>query len=164
MILNDSVLTVTIPAHNNYYSLYADGIFSEKEYHEPTQTTNLFYPKNSAIFLYYTYPTHRTVSLVRNVGLESRLKLTLLPSLSKRVNVLFSFSASRVDKTKRAVAHLNANYKGAYHWSDFFYWRLRQIIAMKGSLKYYLIKQIVFKELRNYYGDSFKVIKHIKNV
>jgi hypothetical protein len=68
--MNTDYLMVTIPPPHCFYSLYADGAFSSKRYDENSGITKLTYGKDSALFLYYTYLSHRRVYLVRNVSLN----------------------------------------------------------------------------------------------
>jgi hypothetical protein len=124
-------LVVTIPDEPSFYSLYADGLYSRKVYHKETGETCLAYPEGSVVFLYYTYPNHRAVTCVRNVPGKAAL-----PGLSKMVSVLFTVHASRVDKLKRAVGHLNEHAGGAYRFGDDFYLRLWFVLMQRGKLNY----------------------------
>jgi len=124
-------LVITIPDESSFYSLYADGLFSRKLYIKETRETLLAYPEGSVVFLYYTYPNHRAVTCIRNVPGEAAL-----PALSKKVSVLFTAHASRVDKLKRAIGHLNEHAGGAYQYGDDFYLRLYLFLMQKGKLNY----------------------------
>jgi hypothetical protein len=130
----DTTLIVTIPHTDTFYSLYADGVYYQKRYDKETDTTRLYYEGGSAVFLYYTYPTHRRVYLIRNTEEEDESKR--LPGLSKKVTVIFKQYASRVDKTKRAVSYLNTRYGNAWGYSDRFYIRLSVLLQEKGKIDY----------------------------
>jgi hypothetical protein len=128
------LLVITIPPEGHYYSLYADGLYAQKVYEKETGMTSLYYDSGSAVFLYYTYPTHRRVYLVRDNGEDGDTRS--LPGVSKKVSVIFKQYASRVDKTKRAVSYLNTHYQSAYGYSDKFYTRLSVILLEKGKIDY----------------------------
>jgi hypothetical protein len=130
----DNTLVAAIPRKGNFYSLYADGLYYLKKYDKETGTTYLHYKGGSAVFLYYTYPTHRRVYLIRNDEEDGTSKS--LPGLSKKVRVLFKQYASRVDKTKRAVSYLNTHHESAYNCSERFYVRLSVLLSGKGNLDY----------------------------
>jgi hypothetical protein len=136
-------LIVAIPNTAHFYSLYADGLYSGKAYDKAADMTYLYYDADSAVFLYYTYPTHRRVYLIRNTD-ENEYAVGL-PGLSKKVSVIFKHYASRVDKTKRAVSCLNARYQNAYGYSDKFYARLSVLISKKGTLDYAAIDALCKK-------------------
>jgi hypothetical protein len=131
------MLAVTIPDKNNFYSLYADGRFTRKVYDRESGITQLFFDPNSVVFLFYTYPTHREVCVIRNSA-----GLTLLPGLSKRVSLLFSVHASRVDKLRRAIGFLNARAGGAYDFDDGFYIRLAFLISRRGKINYFALRKL----------------------
>jgi hypothetical protein len=128
--MNPGKLVITVHDENKYYTLYADGIYSEKRYIKSTGTTKLVYNGNAVIFLYYTYPAHRQVCAVRN----TETKGIYLPGLSKKVYQLFSLSASRVDRVRRAVDYLNKSHGGAYNFSDHFYIRLYFLLLGKSEV------------------------------
>ena len=125
-------LEVVIPNHNAFYTLFADGPHSWKTYAKDKQAALLTYARNAVIILYYTYPTHREACVIRNTGSGA----VLLPGLSKKVSLLFSVHASRVDKLKRAVGYLNKHAGGAYTWPDDFYIRLLYLIEQRGKINY----------------------------
>jgi hypothetical protein len=128
------LLVVTIPPEGYFYSLYADGLYTQKLYEKETGMTHLYYEPGAVVFLYYTYPTHRRVYLIRDN--EENGELKNLPGVSKKVSVIFKQYASRVDKTKRAVSYLNTHYRGAYRYSDKFYIRLSVILLERGKIDY----------------------------
>ena len=130
-------LVVAIPDEFNFYSLYADGVFSRKAYVKETGESFFAYPPGSVIFLYYTYPTHRAASAVRHSSGGASL-----PGLSKKVSLLFTVHASKVDKLKRAVGFLNKNAGGAYRFDDGFYTRLYFILEAKGKLNYLALRNL----------------------
>ena len=133
----DGELVVIIPDESSFYSLYSDGLFSRKVYIKETKETYLSYPEGAVVFLYYTYPNHRAVSCVRNVPGEADL-----PGLEKKVKVLFTVHASKVDKLKRAVGHLNKHAGGAYKYGDDFYLRLYFILQQRGKLNYLALRNV----------------------
>jgi hypothetical protein len=128
--MNSKKLVITVHDENKYYGLYADGVYGEKRYVKSTGTTKLFYNENAVIFLYYTYPAYRQVCAVRNTENGG----IFLPSLSKKVFLLFNLSASRVDSVKRAVNFLNKTYGSAYNFSDDFYIRLYFLLLDKSKV------------------------------
>jgi hypothetical protein len=130
----DTNLVVMIPPEDNFYTLYADGLYYSKRYDKETGTTYLGYEAGAAVFLYYTYPTHRRVYLIRNREEDGDSKS--LPGLSKKAAVIFKQYASRVNKTKRAVSYLNTHYESAYGYSDRFYTRLSVVLQRKGEIDY----------------------------
>jgi hypothetical protein len=130
-------LIIVIPDKSNFYSLYADGLYSRKAYVKDMETSYFAYSPGSVIFLYYTYPTHRAASAVRYVPGEASL-----PGLSKKVNLLFTVHASKVDKLKRAVGFLNKNAGGAYSFEDDFYLRLYYVLEKKGKLNYLALRNL----------------------
>jgi hypothetical protein len=131
-------LVVTIPDKNNFYSLYADGLFIRKSYIKDLEVTRIFYDQNQVVFLFYTYPTHREACAVRNTPAGSRW----FPGLSKPVSLLFSVHASRVDKLRRAVGFLNTHEGGAYSWDDGFYIRLLFILSRRGGINYFSLRRL----------------------
>jgi hypothetical protein len=135
-------LVIVIPDKSNFYSLYADGFFSRKTYVKDTGESYFAYSPGSVIFLYYTYPTHRAASAVRFVSGGASL-----PGLSKKVNLLFTVHASKVDKLKRAVSFLNKNAGGAYRFGDDFYTRLYFILEKKGKLNYPALRNLAERAL-----------------
>jgi len=130
-------LVIVIPDESNFYSLYADGVFSRKAYVKDTGASYFAYSPGAIIFLYYTYPTHRAASAVRYVPGEASL-----PGLSKKVNLLFTVHASKVDKLKHAVGYLNKNAKGAYRFNDDFYTRLYFVLEQRGKLNYLALRNL----------------------
>jgi hypothetical protein len=141
----DTTLIVTIPPPDNFYSLYADGVYRSKKYDKESGVTYLAYEEGSALFLYYTYPTHRRVYLVRNNEEDGETKS--LPGLSKRIAVIFKQYASRVNKTKQAVSYLNKHYESAYGYSDRFYTRLSVLLQQKGGIDYAAIDALCKRDL-----------------
>jgi hypothetical protein len=131
-------LLVTIPDKNNFYSLYADGLFARKLYLKDQGITLIYFDPSAVVFLFYTYPTCRQAAVIRNVQRNSRW----LPGLSKPVSLIFSVHASRVDKLRRAAAFLNARSGGAYSWDDGFYIRLSFILSRPGKLNYAALRSL----------------------
>jgi hypothetical protein len=140
--MNNILIITNMP--NNFYSLYSDGIFEKKHFDKDTEITALEYKENSAVLLYYTYPVHRRVYLVRNVSYETK-NLTGLPGLSKKVKIIFKNTASRVDKTRRAFAHIREHYGDPFAFPDDYYTRLDFLIKQKGKIKYHLIDMLTEK-------------------
>jgi len=130
-------LVVSIPDEFNFFSLYADGAYSRKAYVKDTGESFFAYPPGSVVFLYYTYPAHRAASAVRHAPGSASL-----PGLSKKVSLLFTVHASKVDKLKRAVGYLNKNAGGAYRFGDGFYTRLYFILEAKGRLNYLALRNL----------------------
>jgi len=130
-------LIITIPDKPSFYSLYADGIFSRKTYDKETGCTYFAYAPNSVVFLFYTYPTHRAVTVIRHCPGTADL-----PGLSKKVQVLFTVHASKVDKLRRSIAHLNKHSGGAYLFPDAFYIRLYFILQKRGKLNYIALRRL----------------------
>lgn len=130
-----TILDITIPDPelSTFYSLYAYGQPSRKLYLKESVTTLLSYPEDSVIFLFYTYPTHREACAIRNV--QAGTVTVSLPGLSKKVSLLFSVHASRVDKLRRAITFLDKQGL-AYSQDDGFYIRLFFVLSQKGSLNY----------------------------
>ena len=124
-----TILEAAIPDRAAFCTLYADGLHMRKI--REGEGTVLFYPRDSVVFLYYTYPTYREALAVRNTpdgGIA-------LPRLSKKVSVLFRVRASRVDKLKRAVGFVNANCEpDAYSRGDGFYVRLAYVLERRGKI------------------------------
>ena len=135
-------LVVSIPDESNFYSLYADGLFTRKAYVKDTGESHFAYPPGAVVFLYYTYPTHRAASAVRHVPGGASL-----PGLSKKVSLLFTVHASKVDKLKRAVGFLNKNAGGAYRFGDGFYARLYFALEKKGKLNYPALRNLAERAL-----------------
>jgi hypothetical protein len=135
-------LVVIIPDEPNFYSLYADGVFSRKAYVKDTGESFFAYPPGSVVFLYYTYPTHRAASAIRHAPGSAAL-----PGLSKKVSLLFTVHASKVDKLKRAVGFLNKNAGGAYQFSDGFYLRLYWVLEAKRKLCYPALRNLAERAL-----------------
>jgi hypothetical protein len=140
--MNNNLIITNTP--NNFYSIYSDGIFEKKHFDKEAGITTLEYKENAVVLLYYTYPVHRRVYLVRNVSDETK-NLTGLPSLSKKVKIIFKNTASRVDKTRRAFGHIREHYGDPFIFSDDFYLRLDFLIKQKGKIKYSLIDILVNK-------------------
>ena len=130
-------LVITIPDKSSFYSLYADGCFTRKTYLQETGLSLFAYKPGSLVFLFYTYPTHRAASVVRYMPGNAAL-----PGLSKKVQVLFTVHASRVDKLKRSIGFLNKNAGGAYHYDDDFYIRLYFILLQRGKLNYCSLRKL----------------------
>jgi len=126
-------LCVTIPDHNSFYTLYADGNLAYKTYDQLEKKTLIYYAPGSVVFLYYTYITYREACVIRNVNADGGVSL---PGLSKNVNVLFRVRASRVDKLKRAAGWLNKHSSGAFAHDDGFYIRLFYILEQRGKINY----------------------------
>ena len=131
-------LVVVIPDVVSFHSLYADGILNRKVYLKESGETLLAYSEGSLVFLYFTYPTHRAASCIRNVPGKA-----FFPGLSKKVSVLFTVHASKVDKLKRAIGFLNKNANGAYHFDDDFYLRLYYVLEQRGKLNYPALRNLV---------------------
>jgi hypothetical protein len=139
--MNDNLIITVTP--NNFYSVYSDGVFERKHFDKDAEITILEYGEKAVILLYYTYPVHRRVYLVRNISDETNL--TGLPSLSKKVKIIFKNTASRVDKTRRVFGHIREHYGSPFIFPDDFYLRLDFLIKQKGKIKYYLIDALVEK-------------------
>jgi len=142
-------LEVAIPDHNSFYTLYADGKHCFKTYDRQKKVTLLQYPQDAAVFLYYTYPTHREACLVRNNDAESGI---FLPGLAKKVFSVFSVHASRVDKLKRAVSYLNEHSSaGAYGHDDGFYVRLGFLLEQRGKLNYPALRELSESSFKDFF-------------
>jgi hypothetical protein len=140
-------LEITIPDHNWFYTLYADGKHSWKTYDQQKKATLLYYPPGASVFLYYTYPTYREACVIRNIG--EGTDSCMLPGLSKKVFVLFRVRASRVDKLKRAAFFLNKHsVVGAYGHDDGFYFRLGCLLDQRGKLNYVALRSLFEKSLK----------------
>ena len=131
-------LVIVIPDKTSFHSLYADGVLSRKVYLKESCETLLAYPPGALLFLYYTYPAHRAASCIRNAAGGAAF-----PGLSKKVAVLFTVHASKVDKLKRAIGFLNKNAAGAYSFDDDFYLRLYFILEQRGKLNYPALRSLV---------------------
>jgi hypothetical protein len=132
------MLLITIPEKPPFYSLYAQGIFDWKSFDRMNAQTVLAYAENAAVVLYYTYPTYREASVIRNSGGN-----IMLPGLSKKITVLFSVRASRVDKLRRAIDFLNKNTPGgAYSFGDGFYIRLYFLLLQRGKINYPALRRL----------------------
>ena len=130
-------LVVAIPDEPLFYSLYADGPLARKVHSREAGETYLSYPEGAVVFLYYTYPSHRAATCVRNAPGGAAL-----PGLSRKVAVLFTVDASRVDKLKRAIGHLNVHSGGAYQYGDDFYLRLYFVLQQPGRLNYIALRSL----------------------
>jgi hypothetical protein len=140
-------LVITIPEEPPFYSLFAEGPFLYKVFEKRLRATMLTYRENDIVVLYYTYPAHREACVIRNTPSGS-----FLPGLSKRVTVLFSVRASRVDKLRRAVGFLKKH--ASLSFPDDFYIRLYFIILSRGKLNYPALKEMVEKT-KEVSGDHF---------
>ena len=134
----DGELVVIIPDKTSFHTLYSDGVLSRKVYLKESGETLLAYPPGALLFLYYTYPSHRAASCIRNTPGNAEP-----PGLSKRVSLLFTVHASKVDKLKRAIGFLNKNSGGAYRFDDDFYLRLFFILEQRGKLNYPALRSLV---------------------
>ena len=130
-------LIITIPDNPSFYSLYADGPYSRKIYSKENAASLFAYAPGAAVVLYYTYPTHRAASLIRNTPGNAEF-----PGLSRRVSVLWTVHASKVDKLKRAVSFLNKHFKGSFEFSNDFYIRLFFILQRRGKLNYISLRNL----------------------
>jgi hypothetical protein len=130
-------LVVVIPDKMSFYSLFSDGICTRKTRLAGTGETLLAYGEGAAVFLYYTYPAFRAVSLIRNEPGGAAL-----PGLSKKVRLLFTLHSSRVDKLRRAVGFLNKHLGGAYRHNDAFYTRLYFIVTKRGKISYPALRRL----------------------
>ncbi|MCL2381228.1 MAG: hypothetical protein FWC64_06500 [Treponema sp.] len=135
------MLEVTIPDKNSFYSLYSAGLLSRKTYVREIKSTVIEYARNSVIVLYYTYPTHRHACLVRDAP-SPPANMAFLPGLSKKVSLIFSVHASRVDKLKRAIGFLHSNFNNAFSRDDGFYVRLHFILRQRGKLNYTALREL----------------------
>jgi len=126
-------LCVTVPDHNLYYTLFADGNHAYKTYDRQEKHTLLYYAPGSVVFLYYTYVTYREACVIR---VQENSGDVALPGLSKQIKVLFRVRASRVDKLKRAAGWLNKHSAGAFAHDDGFYIRLFYILEQHGKINY----------------------------
>ena len=131
-------LIVTILDCPHFYSLYADGVYARKTYSNEAAGTLIAYPANAVLALYYTYPSHRAASVIRNTpdGVHA------LPGLSKKVTTLFTVHASKVDKLRRALAFLNTHADGAFGFDDGFYTRLYFILCGRGKIDYFSLRSL----------------------
>ena len=133
-------LIILIPDKAVFYSLYADGIFSRKTYQKDSGESFFAYDQGAVVFLFYTYPTHRAASVIRNIPGSAAF-----PGLSKRVKLLFTVHASKVDKLRRSIGFLNKNSSDAYHFDDDFYTRLYFLLQQPGRLNYLSLKKLASK-------------------
>jgi hypothetical protein len=134
---------VTIPDHNAFYTLFAQGPHSWKMYDSAKHASLITYPHNAVVFLYYTYPTYRGACVIRNTVPESGG--VLLPGLSGRVAPLFRVQASKVDKLKRAASFLNKHSAGACAFDDGFYTRLFFLLQQRGKINYIALRKLTEK-------------------
>jgi hypothetical protein len=127
-------LEVAIPDKTYFCTLYAEGIHCWKNYDREKKVTVLHYPPGAAVFLYYTYPTHREACVVRNDDAEGGI---MLPGLAKKVSCVLRVHASKVDKLRRAAFYLNRHSSaGAYGHDDGFYVRLGCLMEQRGKISY----------------------------
>jgi hypothetical protein len=143
-IKTNNSLVITNDPDNKFYSIYSDGLFVSKQYDKESGITTLEYARDSAVLVYYTYPVHRRVYLVRNVPARNEGTVGL-PCLSNKIKILFKNTASRVDKTRRVFAHIHKHYGNAFIFPDDYYLRLDFIIKQKGKIKYSLIDALCGK-------------------
>lgn len=133
-----NLLDIIIPDKNSFFSLYSYGEHLRKVYVKEKCITIITYEENSIVYLFYTYPTHREACIIRN----SPGPGTLLPNLSKKISLLFSVQASKVDKLHRAFNYLNK--RGlAYSLPDSFYLRLFYILSQKGKINYAALRELL---------------------
>ena len=133
-------LEVSIHDKNSFYTLYSDGKHTWKTYDRKKESSLFYYPPGAVVILYYTYVTHRTACVIRNV--DSPISI-MLPGLSKKVMQLFTVRASKVDKLKRAAGWLNRHsFAGAYGYDDGFYTRLVYLLEQRGKLNYAALGQL----------------------
>jgi hypothetical protein len=123
------ILSVSIPDHNRFYSLFADGPHCGKHYNAHDKATEILYPEDAVIFLFYRYPIHREGCVIRN----TKTGAVRLPGLSKPVKLLFSVQASKTVKLDGAAAFLQKNFPGAA-FPDAFFTRLGFLISRRGPL------------------------------
>jgi len=140
-------LEVTIPDKNSFYSLYSDGLLLRKTYISEIKSTVIEYAPEAVIVLYYTYPTHRTACLIRNSAVHPQMSL---PGLSSKVCQLFTVSASRVDKLKRAIGFFHSNFNNAFLMDDGFYIRLHFILRQRGKINYTVLRELAGKTGEKY--------------
>ncbi|GMO61628.1 MAG: hypothetical protein Ta2A_07830 [Treponemataceae bacterium] len=134
-------LKIYIPEKPPFYTLYAQGLFNWKSFDRIKRVTVFEYPANAVIALYYSYPSYREVSVIRNTENDDGI---MLPALSKKVSVLFSLRASRFDKLRRAISFLNEHTEhGAYSFDDGFYTRLYFLLLQRGKINYTALKQLI---------------------
>ena len=145
-------LEITIPDCNSFYSLYADGILSWKTYDRHKKVNLLYYSPGAAVILYYTYPTHRQACVIRNTDSPNAVSL---PGLSKKVSLLFSVHASRVDKLKRAAGWLNKHSHGAFSHDDGFYIRLVYLLEQRGRINYTALSKLAESSISQKKFKSF---------
>jgi len=132
-------LEVTIPDHNSFCTLYADGNHAWKTYDRQIKHTLLYYSPESVVILYYTYVTYREACVIRNVRSDDAV---MLPGLSKKVKLLFRVRASRVDKLKRAAGWLKKHSAGAFAHDDGFYTRLFYVLEQRGKINYPALEKL----------------------
>ena len=135
-----SFLEITIPDNPPFYSLYADGNHSWKTYDRAKKANLFYYPPKAAVILYYTYPTHRTASVIRFLP-DCRNGLSL-PGLSKKVSVLCTLNSSRVDKLRRSAGWLKNHSFDAFAYDDGFYIRLACLLEQRGKLNYTALRML----------------------
>ena len=128
-------LDVAVP-RNDFYSLYVDGQFFARSFDRKIPVFH--FAPNAALILYYTYPAYREAAVVRNTPSGS----VSFPGLSKKVSVLFSVRASRVDKLRRASSFLKHHFESPCAFSDAFYARLCFLLQQKGKLNYAALRML----------------------
>lgn len=136
---NENNLVVVIPdEYSNVFSLYAEGRLIAKKYLKDYNVTQIEYKAGSIVFLYYTMPRQRMIVCAR-VPLPPPARngtLKKMMNCSIPLKQMFSFKASRVDKTRRVIGFLNSHFKNAYCWPDAFYKELAIRIALKGDINF----------------------------
>jgi hypothetical protein len=128
-------LDVALPK-NGFYSLYVEGGFFARSFDRRTPVFH--FAENAALVLYYTYPAYREAAVIRNTPAGA----VSFPGLSKKVSVLFSVRASRVDKLRRASSFLKQRFGSACSFSDAFYARLCFLLQQKGRLNYAALRTL----------------------
>jgi len=135
---------------NDKYTLSADGKHSASEYNKETGHTIYSYPLGAVVFLYYNFSNHLAVYVIRNSIQSPYHDWHQLPSTSKPARILIRIvdtpESPIFKKTKVAVKFLNKYFNGAYHFSDYFYSRLSEILKEKGKLPFDKIKKMAVAE------------------
>ena len=137
------MISISIPSDDNYYHLYAEGVFLSK--HTKHNQTEITLDDNYPFILYYYFPYHARIYICCNKETCSK-NLFSLYNVSKEFSIISILEGRRsFDRFKRVMDYLNQKTEGqVYKLPASYFWQLAYL-CKTGRNNSYNIEQLLKK-------------------
>lgn len=157
------MISVSIPSDDNYYHIYAEGVFISQ--HTENNQTEITLDDNYPFILYYYFPYHARIYICCNKENCSKYLFSLY-NVSKEFSIISILEGRRsFDRFKRVMDYLNQKTEGqVYKLPPSYFWQLAYLCKTGKNSSYNietLTKRYNFeikykKEVRWYQKNSSK--------